>query len=192
MVITIVDRKHINLILHECHDCQTSGHLSYDRTIERVKISAWWPHWSKDKAIYCETCHRCQKSNRATGKRFGLLEKIDEPSNRWEIINMDFVTGLPPGGKDNNNAVLVIVDRFSKRPRFLPCHKDDTAMDTALLFWNRIITEVGCPKIIISDRDPKFTSEFWKCLFDLLGTKLSFSTAYHHRQMVFLKEWYRH
>ena len=62
------------------------------------------------------------------------MEKIDEPSKRWEIINMDFVTGLSPGGKDNNNAVLVIVDRFSKRPRFLPCHKDDTAMDTALLF----------------------------------------------------------
>ncbi|MBW0486931.1 hypothetical protein O181_026646 [Austropuccinia psidii MF-1] len=46
---------------------------------------------------------------------------------------MDWVTGLPPGGDRSYNACLVIVDRFSKTPIFLPCHKDDTAMDTALL-----------------------------------------------------------
>jgi hypothetical protein len=92
---------------------------------------------------------------------------------------MDFVTGLPPGGPNNFNAVLVVVDRFSKRARFLPCHKEDTAMDTALLFWNSIIYDVGCPRYIITDRDPKFTSEFWRNLYDLCGTQLKFSTAYH-------------
>ncbi|MBW0508098.1 hypothetical protein O181_047813 [Austropuccinia psidii MF-1] len=54
-------------------------------------------------------------------------------------------------------------------------------MDTALLFWNKIISTWGVPKIIISDRDPKFTSEFWTNLYDMLGTKVSFSTAYHQR-----------
>ncbi|MBW0579607.1 hypothetical protein O181_119322 [Austropuccinia psidii MF-1] len=63
--------------------------------------------------------------------------------------------------------------------RCLPCHKEDTAMDTALLFWNNIISTCGVPKIIISDRDPKFTSEFWTNFYDMLGTKLSFSTADH-------------
>ncbi|MBW0500827.1 hypothetical protein O181_040542 [Austropuccinia psidii MF-1] len=52
-------------------------------------------------------------------------------------------------------------------------------MDTALLFWNNIISTYGVPKIMISDRDPKFTSEFWTNLYDMLGTKLSFYTAYH-------------
>ncbi|MBW0548329.1 hypothetical protein O181_088044 [Austropuccinia psidii MF-1] len=52
-------------------------------------------------------------------------------------------------------------------------------MDTALLFCNKIISTSGVPKIIISDRDPKFTSEFWTNLYDILGTKLSFSQAYH-------------
>ncbi|MBW0481718.1 hypothetical protein O181_021433 [Austropuccinia psidii MF-1] len=52
-------------------------------------------------------------------------------------------------------------------------------MDTALLFWNKIISTFGVPKIFISDRDPKFTSEFWTNLYDMLGTKLAFSTAYH-------------
>ncbi|MBW0514098.1 hypothetical protein O181_053813 [Austropuccinia psidii MF-1] len=82
---------------------------------------------------------------------------------------MDWVTGLVPGGKENSNAFLVIVDRYIKSVRFLPCHKEDTAMDTALLFWNNIISTCGVPKIIISDRDPKFTSEFWTNLHDMLG-----------------------
>ncbi|MBW0527524.1 hypothetical protein O181_067239 [Austropuccinia psidii MF-1] len=62
---------------------------------------------------------------------------------------------------------------------FLPCHKDDTTMDTALLIWNRVISYAGFFKNIISDRDPKFTSALWTNLHNLLGTKLSFSTAYH-------------
>ncbi|MBW0504777.1 hypothetical protein O181_044492 [Austropuccinia psidii MF-1] len=92
---------------------------------------------------------------------------------------MAWVTGLVPGGKENFNAFLIIVDRFSKSVRCLPCHKEDTAMDTALLFWNNIISTCGVPKIIISDRDPKFTSEFCTNLYEMLGTKLFFSTAYH-------------
>ncbi|MBW0580365.1 hypothetical protein O181_120080 [Austropuccinia psidii MF-1] len=92
---------------------------------------------------------------------------------------MEGVTGLVPGGNENYNACLIIVDMFSKSMRCIQCHKGDTAMDTALLFWNNIISTCGCPKIIISDRDPKFTSEFWTKLHDMLGTKLAFSTAYH-------------
>ncbi|MBW0554770.1 hypothetical protein O181_094485 [Austropuccinia psidii MF-1] len=116
--------------------------------------------------------------NRKHGKRYGLLQHIEEPKHPWESINMDWVTGLVPGGKEYN-ACLIIVYRFSKRIRCLPCHKEDTAMDTALLFWNNIISTCRVPKIIISDRDSKFTSEFWTNLYDLLGTKPAFSTAYY-------------
>ncbi|MBW0526925.1 hypothetical protein O181_066640 [Austropuccinia psidii MF-1] len=92
---------------------------------------------------------------------------------------MDWVTGLVPGGKENYSACLIIVYRFSKIMRCLPCHKEDTAMEPALLFWNNIISTCGVPNIIISDRDPKFTSEFWTNLYEMLGTKLAFSTDYH-------------
>ncbi|MBW0469509.1 hypothetical protein O181_009224 [Austropuccinia psidii MF-1] len=92
---------------------------------------------------------------------------------------MDWVTGLVPGGKENFNSFLIIADRISKSMRCLPYHKEDTAMDTALLFWDNIVSTCGVHKIIIGDRDPKFTSEFWTNLYNMLGTKLSFSTAYH-------------
>ncbi|MBW0570872.1 hypothetical protein O181_110587 [Austropuccinia psidii MF-1] len=92
---------------------------------------------------------------------------------------MDWVTALPPRGGKSYNSCLVIVDRYSKTPIFLLFHKDDTAMDTALLIWNRVISHTSLFKNIISDRDPKFTSALWTNLHKLLGTKLSFSTVYH-------------
>ncbi|MBW0549767.1 hypothetical protein O181_089482 [Austropuccinia psidii MF-1] len=105
--------------------------------------------------------------------------KIQETRKTWEIFHMDWVTGLPPGGDRSYNTCLVIDDRFSKNPIFLPCKKDDTDMDKALPIWNRVISWTGIFTNIISDRDPNFTSELWKNIQQLFGTKLSFSTAYH-------------
>ncbi|MBW0572204.1 hypothetical protein O181_111919, partial [Austropuccinia psidii MF-1] len=175
---TVLDSSLINLVLKECHYITFSRNLSEDRTREKIKTCIWWPMWQKDVAEYCKTCDRCQKENKSTGKRLGNMIKI-QPSRHWEIVHMDRVTSLPPGGDGSYNACLVIVDRFSKTPIFLPCHKDDTAMDTALLIWNRVVSWTGIFKNIISDRDPKFTSELWKNLHQLFWTKLSFSTAYH-------------
>ena len=76
IVLTIDSKEHIKLILHEFHDMSIAGHLSTDRTLERVKITAWWPDWKKDVEVYCETCITCQKSNRAKGKGYGLLQEI--------------------------------------------------------------------------------------------------------------------
>ncbi|MBW0564049.1 hypothetical protein O181_103764 [Austropuccinia psidii MF-1] len=86
---------------------------------------------------------------------------------------------LPPGVDKSYNACLVIADRYRKTIIFLPCHKDDTAMDTVISIWNRVISHTVFFKNIISDRDLKFTSALCTNLHKLLGTKLSFSTAYH-------------
>ncbi|MBW0582447.1 hypothetical protein O181_122162 [Austropuccinia psidii MF-1] len=133
------------------------GHMSEDRTKERVASIAWWRKWEKELSEYINTCERFQKVNRKHGKKYGLLQHIEEPKHPWETINMDWVTGLVPGGKESFNACLIIVDRYSKSVRCLTCHKEDTEMDTALLFWNNIMSTSGVPKIIIRDRDPKFT-----------------------------------
>ncbi|MBW0505378.1 hypothetical protein O181_045093 [Austropuccinia psidii MF-1] len=92
---------------------------------------------------------------------------------------MDWVKALPPGGDRSYNAYLVLVGRYRKTPMFLPFHKDDTAMDTAIMIWNKVISHTGLLENIISDRDPKFTSALWKRLHNLFGTNLVFSTAYH-------------
>ncbi|MBW0527943.1 hypothetical protein O181_067658 [Austropuccinia psidii MF-1] len=104
---------------------------------------------------------------------------IQEPKYPWEVVHLDWVTALPPSGDKGYNACLVLVDRYSKTPIFLPCQKDYTAMDTALLLWRRVISPTGLFENIIGDRDPKFTSTLWTNLHTFFGTKLSFSTAYH-------------
>ncbi|MBW0572647.1 hypothetical protein O181_112362 [Austropuccinia psidii MF-1] len=105
--------------------------------------------------------------------------QIQEPKSPWEIAQMDRVTALPPGGDRSYNACLVLVDRYRKTPMFLPSHKDDTAMDTAIMIYNKAISHTGLFQNIISDRDAEFTSLLWTNLHNLFGTKLSFSTAYH-------------
>ncbi|MBW0525204.1 hypothetical protein O181_064919 [Austropuccinia psidii MF-1] len=79
-VMTVVDRSLINLVLKECHDSPFSGHLSEDRTREKVNSCIWWPMWQKDVAEYCKTCDRCKKANKSTGKRLVNMIKIQQPS----------------------------------------------------------------------------------------------------------------
>ncbi|MBW0575011.1 hypothetical protein O181_114726 [Austropuccinia psidii MF-1] len=176
---TLCSRLLINTILHECHDSIYSGHLSEDRTLEKVKNCAWWPSWRKVTIEYCHTSDRCQELNRSTGKKFGLVIHIQEPKSPWEDVHMDWVTALPPSGDKGYNGCLVIVDRYSKTPIFLPCNKDDNALDTALLLWIRVISHTGLFKNIISDRYPKLTSALWTNIHRFFGTKSSLSTAYH-------------
>ncbi|MBW0519793.1 hypothetical protein O181_059508 [Austropuccinia psidii MF-1] len=159
---TLTGRTLIRAILHECHDSVLSGHLSEDRTLERVKTYSWWPKWRKDVAEYFQPCDRCQKVKRATGKKFIIRIQIQEPKSSWEKVHMDWVTALPPVGDMSFNAFLVLVDRYGKVPMFLPFHGDDTAMDTAIMIWSRVISHTVLFQNIISDRDPKVTSEYGK------------------------------
>ncbi|MBW0489154.1 hypothetical protein O181_028869 [Austropuccinia psidii MF-1] len=168
---TLCIRLLINTILHECHNSIYSGHLSEDRRLAKVKNCAQWPSWRKETIEYCNACDRCQKANRSTSKEFGLMIHIQEQKSPWEVVHMNWVTALPPSGEKSYNTCLVIVERYSKTPIFLPCHKDDTAVHTALLLWSRVISLTGLLINIKSDTDPKFTYALWTNLHRLFGTK---------------------
>ncbi|MBW0578449.1 hypothetical protein O181_118164 [Austropuccinia psidii MF-1] len=107
-IMTVVDRSLINLVLKQCHYSNFSRHMYKDRTREKVNTCIWWPMWQKDVAEYCKACDRCQKANKSTRKILGSMIKIQEPSRPWQIVHMDWVTGLPPGGDRSYNACLVM------------------------------------------------------------------------------------
>ncbi|MCO5554442.1 hypothetical protein L7F22_007972 [Adiantum nelumboides] len=106
----------------------------------------------------------------------GKLHPLDISQMKWEFISMDFVTGLPTVQGDND-SIMVIVDMLTKVSHLLPVKKTDTASYISRLFVKEIFQLHGLPKRII--RDAKFTSKFWKALFEALGTQLCFSSAYH-------------
>ena len=91
---------------------------------------------------------------------------------------MDFITGLPKT-KRNNDSIMVVVDKLSKAAHFIPVQSTYKAAQIAHVFMQNVFKLHGLPKTIISDRDVKFTSAFWRTLFAELGTQLNFSTTYH-------------
>ncbi|CAF4575287.1 unnamed protein product, partial [Didymodactylos carnosus] len=97
---------------------------------------------------------------------------------RWEQVTMDFIVGLPKTAA-GYDSIIVFIDRLTKRAYFKPTKFQTTAVDTATIFFETIFRHHGLPRIIISDRDPKFTSLFWQTLFTCIGTKISLSTAFH-------------
>lgn len=91
---------------------------------------------------------------------------------------MDFITGIPRTMKQLH-SIIVVVDRLSKVAHFIPVKTTYSSNEVAQAFIREIVRLHGAPKNIVSARDVKFTSKFWKDLFTSLGTKLAFPTTYH-------------
>ncbi|XP_055822010.1 uncharacterized protein LOC129890490 [Solanum dulcamara] len=107
----------------------------------------------------------------------GLMDPLPIVERPWESVTMDFITCLPKS--DGYGTIMVVVDRFSKYVSFMPATVGCTAKEAARLFFKNVVKYWGLPRHIISDRDPRFTRNFWRELFKILGTKLHFSTSFH-------------
>uniref|UniRef100_A0A2N9G1L0 Integrase catalytic domain-containing protein n=1 Tax=Fagus sylvatica TaxID=28930 RepID=A0A2N9G1L0_FAGSY len=150
---------------------------SYQKTLDILYEHFFWPKMKKDVNRICGRCITCRKA-KSKVLPHGLYTPLPVPSEPWVDISMDFVLGLPRT-KRGRDSIFVVVDRFSKMAHFIPCHKTDDATNIADLFFREIVRLHGVPRSIVSDRDVKFLSYFWKVLWGKLGTKLLFSTTCH-------------
>lgn len=94
-----------------------------------------------------------------------------------EHIAMDFIEGLPKS--QGKNIILVVIDRFTKYAHFFSLTHPFSAEQIAQLSIDNICKLHEVPSFIVSDRDPIFTSSFWKELFKFLKVQLRMSSAYH-------------
>ena len=165
------------LLLQEAHGGGLMGHFGVKKTEDVLATHFFWPKMRRDVERFIARCTTCQKAKSRLNPH-GLYMPLPVPSVPWEDISMDFVLGLPRT-KKGRDSIFVVVDRFSKMAHFIPCHKSDDAVNVADLFFREIIRLHGVPNTIVSDRDTKFLSHFWRCLWAKLGTKLLFSTTCH-------------
>jgi hypothetical protein len=165
------------LLLQESHGGGLTGHFGQKKTHELLQDHFYWPKMRRDIIRFVERCVTCHKAKSKLNPH-GLYTPLPTPNIPWEDISMDFILGLPrtQRGKD---SIFVVVDRFSKMAHFIPCNKSDDASHVANLFFREIVRLHGMPRTIVSDRDVKFVSYFWKTLWAKLGTKLLFSTTCH-------------
>nr|KYP51637.1 Transposon Ty3-I Gag-Pol polyprotein [Cajanus cajan] len=163
------------LLVSESHEGGLMGHFGVQKTLEILQEHFYWPHMKRDVHKFCDHCIICKKA-KSKVKPHGLYTPLPVPDFPWIDISMDFVLGLPRT-KNGKDSIFVVVDRFSKMAHFIPCKKVNDAFHIADLFLREVVRLHGLPRSIVSDRDTKFLSHFWRTLWGKLGTKLLFSTT---------------
>nr|GEY65696.1 putative reverse transcriptase domain-containing protein [Tanacetum cinerariifolium] len=159
------------LIMHEALKSKYSVRPGSDKMYQDLKKLYCWPNMKADIATYVSKCLTCLRVKAKHQKPSGLLVQPEIPQWKWDNITMDFVTKLPRTSS-GYDTIWVIVDRLTKSAYFLPMREDDS-MD------KEVVTRHGIPISIISDRNPRFASNFWRAFQKALGTRLDMSTTYH-------------
>ena len=167
-----------DLIMHESHKSKYSVHPGSDKMYQDLKLLYWWPNMKADIATYVGKCLTCSKVKAEHQKPSGPLQQPEIPMWKWERITMDFITKLPKTSS-GYDSIWVIVDRLTKSAHFIPIKETYKMDQLTRLYVKEIVSRHGAPISIISDRDGRFTSNFWQSLKDYFGTKLDMSTAYH-------------
>ncbi len=173
-------------ILRLAHDAREAGHLSAKRTRQRVTEFYYWPRMATDIQEYCDSCAVCKRT-KPGGRPLGLLSPLPIPFRKWQNVSMDFVSGL---GNGEYKSAMVVCDMLTKMVVIIPTQArldDDeadsdervklTAETAAELYWRHVWRLHGLPKRIVSDRDPRFASHFWRALWSHLDVHLNMSTA---------------
>ena len=165
-------------IITEHHSNPVSGHFSWSRTVELISRQFWWPKIRKSVQDFVQSCLSCQRNKSSTQRPFGLLSPLAIPDSRWHTVTMDWITDLPVSAS-GYNAIMVIVDKLTKYVHLVPTTKESSSEDVARLFIANVFQYHGLPKVLISDRDPRFTSGFWKAFCRQLGMQPRYSTSFH-------------
>ena len=164
--------------MSEAHSTPYSVHPGGDKLYKDLKMTFWWPNMKREIAEFVARCLTCQKVKIEHRRPQGLVQSLEIPEWKWDCISMEFIVGLPRTSR-GNNMIWVIVDQLTKSAHFVPMKDTWSKKDLALAYRKHILKLHGVPKDIVSYRDARFTSRFWKELQTSLGTKLKMSTAFH-------------
>ena len=164
-------------IMEEVHSSAYAMHPGSTKMYKTLKEHYWWNGMKKEIASFVPRCLTCQQVKAEHLRPMGKIQLLPIPVWKWEKITMDFVIGLPQTQRQHD-VIWVIVDRLTKSAHFLPVNVEDSLEKLAQLYVDEIVRLHGVPGLIVSDRDPTFTSRFWPSLQTDLGTRLHFNTTF--------------
>ena len=119
---------------------------------------------------FCTSCSACAAAKDANSKPKGLLHSLPIPDRPWQFIGMDFMGPLPQS--NNFDYLLVMIDQLTSQVHLVLTTTTVTAKGIVWLILKEVVRLHRIPESIVSDRDTRFTSSFWKELLKLMGTKL--------------------
>ena len=143
----------------ELYTSPLGGHLRFLKTYHRFKKDFFWDGLKSDIQKFVAECLVCQQNKVETIKTLGLLQPLSIPSQCWEEVSMDFITGLPKS--EGKSVITVVVDRLTKYAQSCALSHPFKSNKVSTEFMETIQKLHGNPKIIVSDRDPIFTGNFW-------------------------------
>jgi hypothetical protein len=146
--------------------------------ITTLRILFYWPNMKGETTEYLARRQDFQQVKAKHQHPAGLLQPLPVPEWKRETISLDFIIGFPKNQKQND-SIMVVIDKLSKSGHFIPVKSTFKAINIAEIFMKQIFRLHGIPKMVISNRDVKFTSSFLKELFAGVNTNLNFSTSYH-------------
>jgi transposase InsO family protein len=167
-------------ILRRYHDDPMAGHFGREKTLELIRRNYSWPKMNSAVDEYIDGCDVCQRVRARRHKPYGKLSSLPMPDGPWQELTWDFITDLPPSklGASVYDAVLVVVDRFTKMVMYIPTTKTITAPELADIFFKKIVARFGRPRGIVSDRGSLFTSAYWSEVCYHAQIRRLLSTAY--------------
>nr|GFB40303.1 putative reverse transcriptase domain-containing protein [Tanacetum cinerariifolium] len=145
---------------------------------------SWLPRYDDIRTLIMHESHKSKYSiHPGSDKMYQDLKQL----YWWPNIKADIATYVTKcltcskvkAEHQKPSSLLVIVDRLTKSAHFLPIREIDPIEKLMKLYIKEVVTQLGVPVSIISNRDSKFMSLFWKALHKALGTRLDMSTAYH-------------
>ena len=129
-----------------------------------IRKDLFWLNMKKEVANYLACCLECQQVKVEHQHPAGLLQSLPIPEWKWETISMDFITGFPKNFIQHD-SIMVVVEKLRKKAHFRPVKSTSKVVNIVDIFMKETFKLHGMPNVIVSDRDVKFTGNFWKALF---------------------------
>jgi len=163
------------------YDDPVGGHYGSNKTYAALRRKYCWPNMERQCRDYVQHCDRCQRTTTRRHRPYGQLNKLPEATRPMSELAMDMITGLPPvrlATGEVVDAIIIIVDRFSKYARYFTVSVEHGSEDLAEILAPEFL-RYGIPDGLVTDRDPRYVSKFWSSLCYHLRIEQRVSTAFH-------------